>query len=161
MLTIKDGGRAPAPAPETGKTMTRLKARRPYRHLWLAIATCAILQAGPADGPSVTSPIQGLVNQYCVTCHNQRLKTGGLTLEQLDVAQIPAQAEMWEKVIRKLRSGTMPPAGVRRPDRATYDATASWLEQQIDQAASTHPFAGKPAIHRLNRTEYANAIRDL
>jgi hypothetical protein len=149
--------------------MTRARARRPYRHLWLAAvscglaaASCAILSAGPADSSSASaSPIPGLVNQYCVSCHNQRLKTGGLTLDQVDLTQIPAQAETWEKVIRKLRSGTMPPAGVRRPDRATYDATASWLEEQIDQAASTHPFAGRPALHRLNRTEYANAIRDL
>jgi hypothetical protein len=96
-----------------------------------------------------------------VSCHNQQLKTGGLTLDKTDLTQIPANAETWEKVIRKLRSGTMPPPGVRRPDRATYDADASWLEEQIDQAASTHPFAGRPALHRLNRAEYANAIRDL
>jgi hypothetical protein len=142
--------------------MTRVWARRPYRHLWLVAATCAILTAGPADNRSGSEgPIQGLVSQYCTSCHNQRLKTGGLTLDQVDLTQIPAHAETWEKVIRKLRSGTMPPAGVRRPDRATYDATASWLEEQIDQAASTRPFAGRPALHRLNRTEYANAVRDL
>ncbi len=142
--------------------MTRLRACRPYRHLCLVAATCGILTAGPADGPSGTGgPIQGLVSQYCISCHNQTLKTGGLTLDRVDLTQIPAQAEMWEKVIRKLRSGTMPPAGVRRPDRATYDATASWLEEQIDQAASTRLFAGRPALHRLNRTEYANAVRDL
>jgi hypothetical protein len=142
--------------------MTRVRACRPYRHLWLAAASCAILSAGPADNSSASaSPLQALVNQYCVSCHNQRLNTGGLMLDQVDLTQVPAQAEKWEKVVRKLRSGTMPPAGVRRPDRATYDANASWLEQQIDQAASARPFAGRPALHRLNRAEYANAIRDL
>jgi hypothetical protein len=142
--------------------MTRVRAPRPYRHLWLVAASCAILSAGPADSASgAGGPIPGLVNQYCVSCHNQRLKTGGLMLDQADLTQVSARAEMWEKVIRKLRSGTMPPAGVRRPERATYDAAASWLEERIDQAASIQPFAGRPALHRLNRTEYANAVRDL
>ena len=102
---------------------------------------------------------RGVLDKYCVTCHNQRLKTGGLTLETLDLGAVPAQAEVWEKVIGKLRSGTMPPAGMPRPDAATYNALASWLETQIDQAAE--PYAGRTILHRLNRSEYANAIRDL
>lgn len=123
--------------------------------------SCVILAAAPADSASPGSPVAGLINQYCVTCHNNRLKTGGLTLDQIDLTQVPAHADVWEKVIRKLRSGTMPPAGVKRPDRAAYAAAATWLENQIDQAAVAHPFAGRPALHRLNRTEYANSIRDL
>jgi hypothetical protein len=102
---------------------------------------------------------RGVLDKYCVTCHNQRLKTGGLTLETLDLGTVPAQAEVWERVIGKLRSGTMPPAGAPRPDAATYNALASWLETQIDQAAE--PYAGRTILHRLNRSEYANAIRDL
>jgi len=126
------------------------------------MAGCAFLAAGPVDGPSNgPGAVQGLISQYCTTCHNQKLKTGGLTLDQVDLTQVPQHADIWEKVIRKLRSGTMPPAGTRRPERAVYDVAASWLEQQIDQAAAAHPFAGRPAIHRLNRSEYANAIRDL
>src|ERR1700733_4295886 len=102
---------------------------------------------------------RAILDKYCVTCHNQRLKTGGLTLETLDLANVPAQAEVWEKVIGKLRSGTMPPAGMPRPDAATYSALATWLEAQIDHASE--PYAGRTILHRLNRSEYANAIRDL
>ncbi|HTC88268.1 MAG TPA: DUF1587 domain-containing protein, partial [Bryobacteraceae bacterium] len=114
------------------------------------VAACA---AGSAD------PQRALLDKYCVTCHNQRLKTGGLTLENIDLSKVPAQAEVWEKVIRKLRSGTMPPAGLPRPDAASYKNLASWLETQIDQASD--PYAGRPILHRLNRAEYANAVRDL
>jgi mono/diheme cytochrome c family protein len=115
-----------------------------------------------APAPEPGEPqVQALLNKYCVTCHNQRLKTGGLTLDAVDLTQVPARAELWEKVILKLRSGTMPPAGAPRPDLAVYNGTASWLEGQIDQAAQAHPYAGRPVLHRLNRSEYANAIRDL
>jgi Protein of unknown function (DUF1592)/Protein of unknown function (DUF1588)/Protein of unknown function (DUF1585)/Protein of unknown function (DUF1587)/Protein of unknown function (DUF1595)/Planctomycete cytochrome C len=100
-----------------------------------------------------------ILDKYCVTCHNQRLKTGGLALDTLDLGKVPAQAEVWEKVIRKLRSGTMPPAGMPRPDAATYSSLAGWIEAQIDQASE--PYAGRPILHRLNRSEYANAVRDL
>jgi hypothetical protein len=100
-----------------------------------------------------------VLDKYCVTCHKQRLKTGGLTLDSMDLAAVPAQAEVWEKVILKLRSSTMPPAGLPRPDAATYNHFASWLEDQVDQAAG--PYAGRPILHRLNRSEYANAIHDL
>lgn len=100
-----------------------------------------------------------VLDKYCVTCHNQRLKTGGLVLDALDIGKVPAQAEVWEKVIRKLRSGTMPPAGMPRPDAAAYNSLANWLETQIDQ--TQEPFAGRPILHRLNRSEYASAIRDL
>src|SRR5579862_2449818 len=100
-----------------------------------------------------------ILDKYCVTCHNQRLKTGSLALDTLDVGKFPAQAEVWEKVILKLRSGSMPPAGMPRPDAATYKSLASWLEDQIDGSAEA--YAGRPILHRLNRAEYANAIRDL
>src|SRR5271163_3143028 len=102
---------------------------------------------------------QATLDKYCVTCHNQRLKTGGLALDTLNLGNVPANAEIWEKVIGKLRSATMPPAGMPRPDAATYSALATWLETQIDGASQ--PYAGRPILHRLNRSEYANAIRDL
>ena len=117
--------------------------------LWLLAASAAF-----AD-PSY----RAVLDKYCVTCHNQRLKTAGLTLDTLDLAKVPSRAEVWEKVIGKLRSGTMPPAGLPRPDAATYSSLAGWLERQIDQASE--PYAGRPILHRLNRAEYANAIRDL
>jgi hypothetical protein len=116
--------------------------------LWLAIATAAF--GDPA--------YRAVLDKYCVTCHNQRLRTGGLSLDNIDLAKVPANAEIWEKVIRKLRSGTMPPSGMPRPDPATYNSLAGWLESQMDQA---EPYAGRPILHRLNRSEYANAIRDL
>src|ERR1700726_1752561 len=81
------------------------------------------------------SPYREVLDTYCVTCHNQRLRTAGLTLDTMDTAKIPAQAEIWEKVVRKLRSGTMPPAGAPRPDRATYNWMASWLEGELDHGA--------------------------
>ena len=102
---------------------------------------------------------RAVLDKYCVTCHNQRLKTGGLALDGMDLGKIPAQAETWEKVILKLRAGTMPPPGMPRPDAATYPALSGWLESQIDQASE--PYAGRPILHRLNRAEYGNAIRDL
>lgn len=102
---------------------------------------------------------RAVLDKYCVTCHNQRLKTAGLMLDTLNLAKVPAQGETWEKVIGKLQSGTMPPAGLPRPDAPTYAALTNWLQSQIDQASE--PYAGRPILHRLNRAEYANAIRDL
>jgi hypothetical protein len=117
--------------------------------LWLAAACGAFANPSPRE----------ILNKYCVACHNQRLQTGGLALDTMDLDNVRAQAEVWEKVIRKLRSATMPPAGMPRPDAATYTEFAAWLEGQIDQSAE--PYAGRPILHRLNRSEYANAIRDL
>jgi mono/diheme cytochrome c family protein len=115
----------------------------------------------PSPEISAISARKAVLDQYCVTCHNQRLKTGGLSLDALDLANVPASAEAWEKVVRKLRLGVMPPQGVRRPDRATYDSLIGWLEETLDSAAATHPNPGLPVLHRMNRAEYANAIRDL
>jgi hypothetical protein len=90
------------------------------------------------------------------------LKSGNLMLDKADAEQVFKSAETWEKVIVKLRSRSMPPPGIRRPDNATYDAVAGWLETELDRAAATHLNPGRPAdLHRLNRTEYANAVRDL
>ena len=103
-----------------------------------------------------------VVQKYCVTCHNDRLKTGGLSLQTLDVDNPPAQAAVWEKVIRKLRSGEMPPAAVRsRPDSQTAGALVTYLETTLDAAAAAHPNPGRAPAHRLNRAEYSNAVRDL
>src|SRR5262245_52620046 len=107
-------------------------------------------------------PAQEFVRTYCLTCHNNRLKTGNLSLETADADQVSNSAQTWEKVVVKLRSRSMPPAGNRRPDNAAYDAVATWLETELDRAAPTHLNPRRPAeLHRLNRTEYANAIRDL
>jgi hypothetical protein len=105
---------------------------------------------------------RALLNQYCVTCHNERLRTAELTLDTADINRVPEGQVIWEKVVRKLRTGAMPPAGMPRPSPAAYDALASYLEKELDQAAAARPNPGElPAFHRMNRAEYANAIRDL
>src|SRR5260370_1965319 len=114
---------------------------------------CALLGAG-VDG-------QALVNRYCLDCHSTSLKTGGLALEGLDIHQVSGHADEWEKVLRNVRSGEMPPRGLPRPTPAEYTAFGQSLEQSLDSASATNPNPGRPAIHRLNRTEYSNAIRDL
>ena len=104
---------------------------------------------------------QALLSEYCLSCHNDRLKTGGLTLEQLDIDHPEASPEVWEKVIRKLRAGMMPPTGLPRPDRAAYETFRRTIENAIDRAARANPNPGATPLHRMNRAEYANAIRDL
>ncbi len=94
-----------------------------------------------------------------MTCHNARLKTGGLAIDQLDVANVRRDAETWEQVVRRLRVGAMPPRGARRPDAAASNALISWLEGELDKSGTSNP--GRPTLRRLNRAEYANAIRDL
>ena len=119
-------------------------------------------QAAPAQ-PAVSTPSAGqeTITRYCVSCHNDRLKTSGLSLEKADVAHATANPELWENVARKLQARAMPPPGARRPDEATYRALETAIEAQLDADAAAHPNPGAPILHRLNRSEYANAIRDL
>src|SRR5580704_6898374 len=107
------------------------------------------------------SPQHVLINQYCVTCHNEKAKTAGLMLDKLDIDHAGEHAEAWEKVVRKLRGGMMPPQGMPKPEQAKIDGLITWLEASLDQANAAHPEPGRAPLHRLNRTEYANAIRDL
>jgi Protein of unknown function (DUF1592)/Protein of unknown function (DUF1588)/Protein of unknown function (DUF1585)/Protein of unknown function (DUF1587)/Protein of unknown function (DUF1595)/Planctomycete cytochrome C len=107
------------------------------------------------------SPQHALINQYCVTCHNEKAKTAGLMLDKVDIDHAAEHAETWEKVVRKLRGGMMPPQGMPRPEQTKIDGLITWLEASLDQANAAHPEPGRSALHRLNRTEYANAIRDL
>ena len=120
--------------------------------------------AGPpprAPLPAQASPSSALLTQYCITCHNERAKTAGLTLDALNLDRVAGDAETWEKVVVKVRSGMMPPSGARRPERAVLDAFAADLETRLDKAAAPGAGLDAPAMHRLNRTEYANAVRDL
>jgi len=130
-----------------------------------AVAAGVPIAAAPADTPAtIASPadLRDNINKYCVTCHNSRLKTAGLTLDAVDTGRVGTDAAIWEKVARKLRSGAMPPpTAARRPDHATADAIVNWLEHSLDVAAAEHPNPGRPVAHRLNRVEYANAVRDL
>jgi len=104
---------------------------------------------------------QGTIDRYCVTCHNPRMKAGGLVLDGRPVSSAAGEPQTWEKVIRKVRTGMMPPAGAPRPNRATLDSLAAAVETTLDRAAAAAPNPGAPALHRLNRTEYGNAVRDL
>jgi hypothetical protein len=104
---------------------------------------------------------RALLDQYCVTCHNEKAKTAGLMLDKADVNHVGDGAEIWEKVIRKIHGRSMPPLGMPRPDQATLDNFASSLELSLDRAAISRPDPGRAGMHRLNRAEYQNAIRDL
>ena len=112
---------------------------------------------GPALAPSKTE----LVDKYCVRCHNARTRAGDLVLEAMKLDEVGANAETWEKVVRKLRTGAMPPAGLPRPDPEASKAFVATVEGALDRLAASRPSPGRPPIHRLNRTEYANAVRDL
>jgi hypothetical protein len=123
------------------------------------VAVPSSRQQGSGANPAMAE--RALLDQYCVTCHNQQLKTAGLLLDKADVNDIPGGAATWEKVVMKLRAGMMPPLGRPKPDQSAVDAMVLDLEKKLDEAARTHPDPGRASLHRLNRTEYGNAIRDL
>ena len=111
--------------------------------------------------PASAAPDRALLNQYCSGCHNDKLKSGGMSLTKLDLERPGQSAQLAENVIRKLQAGLMPPAGMPRPDSAATTSFVAALEAGIDRAAAAYPNPGRPPLHRLNRTEYANSIRDL
>ena len=140
------------------------------RQPWIrgVVCTLAAVVLAPAASAGAAVPIDGaedfraLLDRYCVTCHNERLRTGNLALDAAPLDPIRERADVWEKVLLKLEERAMPPPGRRaRPEPAAYDSAAAWLEAALDRAADAAPDPGRPAIHRLNRAEYANAVRDL
>ena len=128
------------------------------RALGAVCAAGVVLQpaAGRAEPPS-----RALLDRYCVTCHNERLKTGGVMFDQVDISRVAEHRELLEKVVRKLRSGQMPPDGRPRPDRPAVTAFVTALEAELDRVGAAAPDPGRVASHRLNRTQYVNAVRDL
>ena len=122
-----------------------------------------LLPAQPQSSSSAETASQHreVIQTYCLTCHNEALRTAGLLLDQVDVGQVSDRPEVWRKVVQKLRAGAMPPPGMPRPDQATYDSLAAYLEMELDRLASAESNPGRSPIHRLNRAEYTNAIRDL
>ncbi len=131
----------------------------PLRSILRVFASLVFLSS-PLAAQAIS--VRAFVTTYCVTCHNDRLKTGSLTLENADTENVFNSSEIWEKVIVKLRTRSMPPAGNRRPDNTRYDTVASLLETELDRVATAHVNPGRPAnLHRLNRTEYANTVRNL
>ena len=143
-------------------------ARTVCRAAVLLPAVCLLLAPGAgAQTPVASEPPdptwqRALIQRYCLTCHNDRLETAGLTLEGLDLARVGDAPAVWETVVRKLRAGAMPPPPRPRPAAATYDRFVAWLETELDRAAAADPDPGRTeAFHRLNRTEYHHAVRDL
>jgi hypothetical protein len=130
-------------------------------------AACAVLLtstvavAATADSAGHAPKHWSVLEKYCVECHNTIDWAGGVAFDALSADAIPTDAEVWEKAVRKLRTGMMPPAGKPRPQRAVLDDLSTELESRLDRAAATSPFPGTKSLHRLNRAEYANAIRDL
>ena len=112
-------------------------------------------------GASAKADASAVLSKYCITCHNDKRKTAGLMIDTLDLQRVGADAEVWEKIARKVRTHEMPPPGAPRPDNATYAAVTAHLEHALDAASAAIPNPGRVPVHRLNRTEYANAIRDL
>jgi hypothetical protein len=137
-----------------------------WSRVGIAVVLCSIpLMAqspGGAAGPgSGAAANRAILDQYCVTCHNDKSRTANFSLQKADLATVGDHPEIWESVIRKLRAGMMPPAGMPRPALVKYDGLRDWLEDQMDRKAALHPNPGSIVMHRLNRIEYANAVRDL
>src|ERR1700730_2048160 len=130
---------------------------------WPPTAPPAPRQQSAADAAQSSAPSAAIFGQYCVGCHNERMKAnfGNLSLEGMDPAAVAGHTETLEKVVRKLRKGQMPPAGRPRPDAATLDAFVSSVEHALDRAAEREPDPGRVISRRLNRVEYVNAVYDL
>jgi len=129
--------------------------------------SAALAQRPPASGVDLPSAVgatqshQAVLSKYCITCHNQRAKTGGFALDTLPLSDVANHAEAWETVVRKVRTGAMPPVGRARPDKAVADSLVTWIEAELDRAAAERLNPGRPTLARLNRSEYTNAVRDL
>jgi hypothetical protein len=127
-----------------------------------AVARCGGgLLAADAPIPPVVEPHWALLNNYCEKCHNATDWTGGVAFDTLQPQGIPQDAKIWEAAVSKLRGRMMPPPGEKQPDQATIDSFVSWMEGNLDKAAAAHPDAGYVSLHRLNRVEYASAVKDL
>jgi mono/diheme cytochrome c family protein len=163
--------------------MSRLQLGKPIRRglplligavVWSAATLGASQTTGRQEGPAAAAATEAglstssspsdvdagaVVARYCVSCHNPRLRTGNVVLDAAELSATALDAELWERVVRKLQTRAMPPVGMPRPDEATYASVTAWLEARLDAAAGITP--GRPMLHRLNRNEYVNAIRDL
>ena len=144
--------------------MTRAcSVRRASVFVLIGLAGALLLPASAAGQAASESHADyaRVLQRYCAACHNARLQTAGLVFEEIDLAHPSDAIDVWEKVVLKLRGRTMPPPGRPRPDEATYDRFAAWLETALDRAATANPNPGRPLLHRMNRAEYRNAVRDL
>jgi hypothetical protein len=148
-----------------------MKSRKFMTAVALGLAALVLQSPQPASIQAAAqasidaAPHRAAVDKYCVTCHNSRVSgpatASGVVLDNADLNKVADNPELWEKVARKLRTGGMPPENQPRPDKATHDALVGFIESRLDRAATERPNPGRPSVHRLNRAEYANAIRDL
>jgi len=138
--------------------------------MWLATAvfvsavTLSAQNSPPQNSPAQSSPSatnRATLDRFCISCHRGNTPAAGLHLDTFDIANFETNGATWEKLARKLRNREMPPADMRRPDEATYKALVEYIESGRDRLAEMKPNPGRPTLHRLNRTEYGNAIRDL
>ena len=127
----------------------------------LSYQTAPTPAAPQPQSVATATEASAIMQKYCMSCHNQRAKVAGLALDAIDLKDVHQNAEVWEQVARKVRTGAMPPAGRPRPDKATAQGLVTWLEGELDRAAAVHVNPGRPSLQRLNRNEYRNAIRDL
>lgn len=125
---------------------------------WVGVAATSLLTA--PDAVRASSP-QALLDQHCAACHNDGDATANISVQSLDESGVGAAAAVWEKILRKVSAGEMPPPGIPGPTPAAAETFTAWLEDALDRAAEANPNPGRPAVHRLNRAEYSNAIRDL
>ena len=139
----------------TGISRRGISKRMASRKSLLALVFAAFL------GSAAAQDFHAVLNQYCVSCHNEKLKTAGLMLDRMQTQKIGDNEAAWEKVVKKLRTGAMPPPGMPRPSASNYDALATYFETELDRNAAVVPNPGHPVLHRLNRTQYSNVIHDL
>ncbi len=145
-----------------------------FKHVWVGVASLVALmgavnasaqQAAPkpvASSAAATADKRALLDKYCVGCHNARVQNGKMRLDNADISKVGEHGEVWERVVRKIRGGVMPPPGAPRPEKVAYEGFAGWLESQLDAAAAKQPNPGRTeSLHRLNRTEYGNIVRDV
>ena len=149
--------------PSPGRLLKRSLARLAAALLLAAPANTWAQQRSPLpEPPSQTSSQRQFLDRHCTTCHNEELKTAGLNLLEADLSQLSAQPELWEKVVRKVHTGVMPPPGAPQPSEADRRAMLTWLEASLDAAAAANLNPGRTeTLRHLTRTEYQNAIRDL
>ena len=133
-----------------------------FRHIkFIRVIFFSIVISSSVFAQDKITEYSHILSQYCVTCHNTQLKTANLLLDQANLYDVSEDGALWEKVVRKLRTGSMPPVGMPRPDVSTLDEISTYLESQLDVHAANNPNPGEPIVRRLNRTEYGNAVRDL
>src|SRR5437870_4194103 len=142
----------------------RLRIRQAFAAAFVVVSLSGVTTSSRAPAAPQTSDAEkqlATINQYCVACHNDRAKTAGVSFQGITAERVGQRADVFEKAVRKLRGRVMPPPGARQPDAAAVDSVVAWLEQSLDRAEGQAHVPETVVLHRLNRKEYSNAVRDL